>query len=153
MTKRTLVLVLVASLALAAPVTASASDASLVSALVSWSKKIGKDSKRQSAVSARKASTAAQVKAATRRVLNDAVAARKALAREQPSTAKGARVKTLSVRAFRLFAQGERELIASLDAASTGDIAGAGKHAGNAIRIVSRAAQVLLQAGTLADEL
>jgi hypothetical protein len=153
MTKRTILVLLVASLALAVPATSSASDTMLVKTLVRWSQRIDVDSKKQRAVSSNKRSSLAEVKAATRRVLNDAVGARKALTREPTSTGKGARVRTLSIKAFTLFEKGERELLASLDAAAVGDVAGASGHAGNALKIVGKAAQILLRAGTLADQL
>ncbi len=153
MSKHTIILILVASLTLAVPSTAFASDATLVKTLVTWSQKIGADSRAQQAVSKKKSVSLAQVKAATTRVLNDAVAAGNALAKQKPTTSKGARVKALSVKAFRLFAQGERELLGSLDAAGRADAADASAHASKAMTIVGKAAGLLLQAGNLAAQL
>jgi hypothetical protein len=129
MPKRTIILILASSLAL------------------------GDDSKRQQRLSSDKSSSLTQVRAATQRVLNDAVAAGRALARQASSTRKGRTVKSLSIEAFGLFAQGERQLLSSLDAASRGERAAASARAAKATAVVSRAAKALLRAGRLADEL
>jgi hypothetical protein len=153
MPKRAFVCFLAAFLALALPATAGASDTTLARTLAHWSQRIGADSKRQQAVSSGKSSPLAQVKAATTRVLNDAISAGKALAREKPSTRGGARVKSLSVEAFELFARGERELLSSLDATGRADPRDARAHAAKAMVIVVKAARILLEAGRLANQL
>ena len=98
---------LVALLVLALPTVAGASNASLKRTLATWSHRIGADA-RGVALSA----TRRHPRRMTRRAnhfRHDALMARRALAAQRPTTARGARSRALALAAFRDYAVVGRE--------------------------------------------
>ena len=138
---------LVALLVLALPSVAGASNASLKRTLATWSHRIGADA-RGVALSA----TRRHPRRMTRRAnhfRHDALMARRALAAQRPTTARGARSRALALAAFRDYAVVGREWTLSGRARLRHMKALAARHARIARRFATRGNHLLVAAARL----
>ena len=138
---------LVALLVLALPTVAGASNASLKRTLATWSHRIGADA-RGVALSA----TRRHPRRMTRRAnhfRHDALMARRALAAQRPTTARGARSRALALAAFRDYAVVGREWALSGRARLRHMKVLAARHARIAKRFATKGNRLLVAAARL----
>ena len=135
------------ALALLVPALAPASDASLKTTLAGWSQRISADA-RGVGLSARNRHPLRMTTRA-RHFRLDALRARRALAAQRPSSARGRRAKTLALAAFRAYAFVGREWVLSGRARLHRNTSAAVRHARLARRSAQKANGLLVDAGKL----
>jgi hypothetical protein len=144
---RAFVLSCLAVAALAVPVGASASDATLKTTLGKWSDRIAMDAHGIGLSASRR-----HPRRMTRRARHfraDALRARNAVAVVRPSSARGRRAKSLALAAFHDFAVVGSEWVLSGQARLSGHKAAAVRHANVATRYARVGSRLLLAAGRL----
>ncbi len=129
------------------PGTAGATNASLKRTLATWSHRIGADAKGIGLSASRRHPRRMTRRAQHFRV--DALRARRALAAQQPSTARGRRAKALALAAFWSYARVGREWALSGKARLHHKKALAGSHAKLALRFARNGNRLLVSAGRL----
>lgn len=134
-------------LVLALPAVSSASNASLKRTLKTWSNRIATDARGIGLSAARRHPRRMMLRANHFR--RDALAARRALAAQHPSTARGARAKTLALAAFRDYAIVGRQWALVGQARLRHRKALATKHAVIAKRYAAKGNRLLVAAGRL----
>jgi hypothetical protein len=138
---------LVLVLVLALPGVSSASNASLKRTLKTWSNRIAADARGIGLSAARRHPRRMMLRANHFR--HDALAARRALAAQQPSTARGKRAQTLALAAFRDYAIVGRQWALVGQARLHHRSALATRHAAIAKRYTAKGNRLLVAAGRL----
>ena len=138
---------LVLVLALALPTAALGSNASLKRSLSTWSSRIAADARGISLSAIRRHPRRMMLRANHFR--RDALAARRALAAQRPSTARGKRAKTLGLAAFRDYAIVGRQWSLSGQARLQHHDALATRYAAVAKRFAAKGNRLLLAASRL----
>jgi hypothetical protein len=134
-------------LLLATPSPAGASNVSLKKTLSTWSQRVGADAKGISLSASRRHPR--RMTGRAQRFRLDALRARRALAAQTPSGARGLHAKRLAMAAFRAYALVGREWALSGSARLRHKKALAGRYAQLALRYARRGNRLLVSAGRL----